>query len=129
MAFELDKVYNFTSLAPALLGGSYTNLKVAGILKAKQAKEYRDIYTLHEQLIGVIPTLPNNINDLTYILFTTPTGEYVVLANEYIDQFTVVVVTTINVKVEIPDTTTNMLAIIRTRLTELGIVNFNITTY
>ena len=129
MAFELDKVYNFTTLAPSILGGSYTTQKVIGIIKAKQAKQYRDIYTLHEQLIGVIPSLPANINDLTYILLEDSLGELMVIANEYVDLFSIFLVTTVNIRVEIPDTNTATLNVIRTRLAELGILNFNVTTY
>jgi len=128
-AFELNKVYNFNTLAPNILGASFTNMKVKGIMTATEAMKYRDIYTLHNNLLTTISGLPTNINDLTFVLFSNLDGTDLVLANEYIDTFTVVVVNTTNIRIDVLNTTTNDISILRTRLLELGYSNINISTF
>ena len=128
-AFELNKIYNFNTLAPAVLGTSFTNMKVKGIMSASEAMKNRDIYTLHNNLLTTITGLPTNVNDLTFILFTNLDGVDTMLALEYIDTFTVVLVSTTNIRIDVLNTTTNDVSILRTRLLELGYTNINITTY
>ena len=127
--FNLHKVYNFNTLAPAVLGTSFTNMKVKGIMSATEAMKYRDIYTLHNNLVNVITGLPQNVNDLTFILLTNIDGVDTVLALEYVDSTTIVLVTSTNIRIDINNTTTADLGILRTRLLELGYTNINITTY
>jgi len=128
MIFEINKSYNFNTLASTVLGASYNNMKVKGVLTADETVKYREIYTLHTTLQSVILALPANPQDCTYILFETTQGDKVVLAQEYIDLLTVVAVTTINIRVDVIDVTTDDIPIIRNRLLELGYTNVNITT-
>lgn len=129
ITMELNKVYNFNTLAPAILGTSFTNMKVKGIMTATEAMKYRDIYTLHNNLLSTITGLPTNINDLTFILFKNLDGIDTMLALEYIDGFTIKLVSTTNIRIEILNTSTNDVGILRTRLLELGYKNINIVTY
>lgn len=130
MKFELKKSYNFSTLAPTLLGNNYTNMKVIAILTADNAIEYRDIATLHAQVKSTITGLPDSTTDLSYILFKNNiTSEKLVLPLEYIEDSSIVETTTLNIRIEVRNCTIDDVGTLRTRLEELGYSDFNITTY
>ena len=129
MKFELKKSYNFSTLAPTLLGNNYTNMKVIAILTADNAIEYRDIATLHAQVKSTITGLPDSTTDLSYILFKNNiTSEKLVLPLEYIEDSSIVETTTLNIRIEVRNCTIDDVGTLRTRLEELGYSDFNITT-
>lgn len=129
MSFRINKTYNFNTLAPSALGGTYTNMCVKSIMSAQEAVKYRDIVTLHANMVVAIPGIPTNPSDCSFVLFETSDGEKIVLAVEYIDVQTITEVTTLNIRIELPNLTITDNNIIRERLLELGYTNFNITTY
>lgn len=129
VVFGFNKTYNFATLAPAILGNTFTNVKVIGILTADNARKYEDIYTIHNSLIGVIPSLPQSASGLTFLLFENNDGTTFVLANEYIDQSTITEVTTINIRIELLNLNTTDAGILRTRLLELGYSDFTLITF
>lgn len=129
MTFELKKSYNFSTLAPTLLGNQYKNMKVKAILTSGNALIYKDIATLHQQVKSSIAGLPDSITDLTYILFENTNNEEMVLALEYIDSGSITEVSSLNIRIEIGDCTVEDISVLRTRLQELGYTNFKITTY
>lgn len=127
MKFSLHKRYNFITIAPAILGGRYSNMRVISILNAQEANKYRDIYTLHEQ---VKASLENNIqvSDLTYIVFEDMAGTKLVLPNEYIVQDSIILVDSIKILIEVPDANTEDLSILREKLKELGYIKCKLQT-
>ena len=130
MKFELKKSYNFSTLAPTLLGNNYTNMKVIAILTADNAIEYRDIATLQAQVKSTITGLPDSTTDLSYILFKNNiTSEKLVLPLEYIEDSSIVETTTLNIRIEVRNCTIDDVGTLRTRLEELGYADGNITTY
>lgn len=127
--FELNKSYNYTTIAPIILGGTFKNQKVKAILTAEEAIKYRDITTLHETMKTTSNPLPLDVNDLTYLLFETIDADTQILALEYIEPYSIELVSTINVRIDLLDTEAPTIAIVRARLKELGIQNFNIYAY
>lgn len=126
---NINKTYNFTTLAPAILGSEFQLMKVKAILTATEAVKYRDILTLHNTLTPVIIGLPVSINDCTYYLFENSEKELVLLAFEYIDYNSILEVESTNIRIEIFNTTTDDVSIIRNRLLELGYKTLKITTF
>jgi hypothetical protein len=129
MSLEYGKVYNFTTLAPSILGGDYKVIKVKGIISAEEATKKRDVHTLHEMLKPVITALPEKVYDCKYYLLENSDKEQFVLANEYIDMFSVTEVSSINIRIELLDANSDDTAILRNRLLELGYSNIKITTF
>ena len=129
MAFEINKTYNFSTLAPEKLGAVYKNMKVKSILDSAEAGKYSDVYTLHTNLIPVIPNLPNNITDLVFLLLQNNDGEKTVMAINYIDPDSVILVESVNIRVELTDVSSEDVAIITSRFRELGYFNFIVETY
>lgn len=124
MNFKLNKLYNFTTIAPEILGGSYTNMKVVGIVTSEEARKFRDIYTLHEQMKRSLDQ-DLSVTDLTYIVFESGNRKEV-FALEYIMLQSIVEVKKIKIVIEIPDANTEDIAILQEKLTELGYYNCKI---
>jgi len=124
--FTINKSYDFTTLAAAILGAAYTNMKVLGILTAKEASKHIDVYTQFTALNTIIAGLPVSADMLTYILFEDAMGNIKVIAQEYIDPATIVLVTVTNIRVDIFDVPSSTEAVLSARLKEIGLTNFNI---
>ena len=125
--FNINQSYDFSTLAASLLGATYRNMKVIGIVGMDEAVKYADVVTKHLSAQAVIQGLPASPRDLTYVIFRDPNGNAMVMAQEYIDPNTVVMVSTINLRVDIYNVDSAMHAVINTRLRELGITDFTIT--
>lgn len=127
--FELNKIYDFNTLVPSILGSSYKSMKVKGILTAEGAMKYRDIHTLHNNLISSIPGLPQDIEDCVFLLLENTDKTRIILAVEYIDHASVTNVTTTNIRIEVRNTNITDLEIIRTRLLELGYSDITLSRF
>ncbi|MDQ6990759.1 MAG: hypothetical protein Q9M11_03405 [Mariprofundaceae bacterium] len=126
--FIINKSYNFTTLAPSILGASFSNMKVRGIVTIDEAVKHADVVTKHESVRALIPGLPVTPNNLVFIIFVDTTGNIVVLAQDYVDPPSILLVTTTDLSVRIFNVDSSMEAIIKLRLKELGIANFTVTT-
>jgi len=129
MNFEINKSYNFNTLAPTIIGNEYNNMRVKGIMDSTQAIKYRDVYTLHNNLVGVITGLPTNITDIVFVLFENQDGTDVILGLQYIDQASIIEVTSINININVRNVSSADMGIIRTSLLELGYNDLSMGTY
>ena len=127
MLFEIKKTYNFSTLAPTLLGSDYTNLKVKAILTSEAAVKYSDIVSTHQTVKSTIKNLPDNVSDLIYILFENSDKTTMILPVEYIETDSVVEVSSINIRIDIPNVTVDDVNILKTRLKELGYLDFKVS--
>ena len=126
MVFDLRKKYNFSTRVPALLGGSYYSAQVEAILSADEAIRTVDIMTLHEQVKANI-AINTIAKDCTWIKFKLVDGSYKILALEYIDLNSVKEVSTIHVNISLHGISTEDIAIIESRLRELGYKDYTVT--
>lgn len=122
---QLNKRYDFVTLAPTELGGSFRSMKVQAILTADKAVNYRDIHTLHEKMKRYL-TQDYNIEDLTFVLFESVNKSTVLIPLEYIDKDSVVEVEQLKLVIEIPNANTTDISIVADKLTELGFKNCKI---
>ena len=129
MEFSLNKIYNFSTLMPSVLGTSFKSMKVKGVLTSQEAVKYRDIATLHATVLPMLSGLPKRIEQLSYIIFENIDGEQLLLAYEYIDISSIVEVKTVNIRVDILEANTDDILIIQERLKELGYSKFKIRTF
>lgn len=126
---KIDNIYKFNTLAPAVLGASYTDMKFLGKVSSKVAKRSRDIATLHNNLLSTIANLPLSVHDLNFLIFESADGEEIVLAAEYIDTYTLIPTETTNIRIEIYNVTDVDLSNLKLRLAEIGYTKANITTF
>jgi len=92
-----------------------------------EAIKHSDVVTRHEALKSVIPGLPIYATNMTFVLFESANGTKLVLAANYIDPATIVVVTTINLRVDIFSVASTTEAQVTQVLKELGVVDFSVT--
>lgn len=123
---ELNQSYDFSTLAPTLLGANFSNVKVIGIMTAEEAIKYRDIHTLHQEVIGIVPALPG-VEDLKYVLLDVD-GRKILLAYEYIDSYSITKVNTVNLGITVYQAKDSDIVILRNALLELGYGNIDIKT-
>ena len=128
MNFKLKKSYSFITRIPSLLNLSYYQQKVKGILTHDQAVKYTDITSLHTQAKVLLPELPTNVTDLTYILFESIDKKQTVLAYEYIDESSIKEVTSLTMTATIENIDTEDLSLIVAKLKELGYTQLRYTT-
>lgn len=127
MNVQLNKRYNFITIAPAILGASFTNMKAISIMTYKEALKKADITTTHKQIEKSLPQ-ELRVTDLTYVLFEDMNGKELVMPLEYMVKDSLVPVTTLTILVELPDRNTEDIATLSLALTELGFFNAKITT-
>ena len=127
MNVQLNKRYNFITIAPAILGASFTNMKAISIMTYKEALKKADITTTHKQVEKSLPQ-ELRVTDLTYVLFENMNGKELVMPLEYMVKDSLVPVTTLTILVELPDRNTEDIATLSLALTELGFFNAKITT-
>lgn len=127
--FALRKTYNFITLAPTILGERYNLMKVKSIMDYSEAKTYNDIVTEFETLKPIITTLPDNVMDLTFILFEDVNKDTKLMALEYINLDTVQEVKAIDIRVEILGVSTEDISIVKNRLLELGYDNIKVGSF
>lgn len=123
---QLNHTYNFVTLAPTILGGSYSLVKVKAIMSVDEASKYADVRSIHSTLQSQIDSLPD-INSCTFLLFENQDKHTTVLANEWIDQQSINVVDKVSVKVILPDINSEDIPLIRNQFLELGYTNINIS--
>jgi len=124
---NINASYNFTTLAPSILGASYVNMKVKGLVTIDEAVKHTDVVTKHAAVRPLISGLPVSPNNLTFVIFVDGAGNELVIAESYIDPASLVLVTTVNLSIQVFDVPSTMEAMLRLRLKELGVVNFTIT--
>lgn len=126
--FELDGVYNFNTLAPAILGADFKRVTVLAILNYAVATNYINIESNH---VNIYPYLPvGTVNDpktYQYLLIRTQTGENTVLALPWINISTVVKVTSKVISITVNDANVDDSVKIRDSLILLGYSDFSIT--
>jgi len=128
--FETKKVYKFSTLAPSILGGEFTMMKViTSETIASEVLQYGDMHGLNSKLVPLIPGLSSNANDNTYVVFETETGERVALAYEWIDDATIELIEGVNIRIDVSNASTADVTIIKNALKELGYLNLNIYPY
>ena len=126
--FELDGVYNFNTLAPAILGADFKRATVLAILNYTVASGYINIESNH---VNIYPYLPvGTVKDpktYQYLLIKTQTGENTVLALPWINLDTVTRVTTQTISITINDVNVDDTVKIRDTLILMGYTDFAIT--
>lgn len=84
-ALQLKSAYNFTMRAGAILGYSYKNAVVLGLLDFESARALQDIAPIHAQIYSQLPPgTPRDATQLTYVKVRTSTGETRVFAMDWI---------------------------------------------
>ena len=128
LPFELNSVYSFNTVAPAILGLEFKRVTVLGVLSYSVANTFINIETNH---INIFPYLPTGtVNDpktYQYLLIKTETGENTVLALPWIDLDSVTQVTSQSLVLTVNNINNTDTTKIRDAMIMLGYNNFTIS--
>lgn len=117
MTFKINSSYTFNNRAPAILGSGYKNAKLVAILDSKMAGTLINIQSQHVNIYPYLPqSTPNSPEKYTYLVFEI-NGERKVIAEEWIDELSVVESSSQNVQIDIKNVTTQDIVKLRNMLT------------
>jgi hypothetical protein len=128
LPFELNSVYSFNTVAPAILGLEFKRVTVLAVLNYSIANTFINIETNH---INIYPYLPTGtVNDpktYQYLLIKAETGENTVLAIPWIDLDSVTQVTTQSLILTVNNINSTDTTKIRDAMIMLGYNSFTIS--
>ena len=130
MKYDLNigSTYNFHLLAASVLGNTYTNATLVGILDFDSAMLVSDVATLHTSVYSMLNAgTPRAAQDLLYVKIKTTSGEYRVFAMDWLAGQPELVVTK-TVSVVIHDIDLSTLSVLRAALVSNGFNSFDIQT-
>lgn len=91
MKLKINSRYGFDVYPTSVIGNNFKNVQVLALMDATTASQYADIFALHE---AVRPFLPaGTVTDplkFTYVRLQTSNGTTAVVADEWINQGTIV---------------------------------------
>lgn len=127
--FVVGNNYTFNTLAPAVLGASFINAKVIGIVGYDIAVTMMNIDLKQRAVYPMLPAgTPNDASKYTYLLLQTQSGSKTVIALEWIDQNTIQIVNSVTLEVTIPNANPTDAREVSQMLSLLGYSGFTIVT-
>jgi hypothetical protein len=119
--FELKKLYNFTTYAPAILGGDFKQARVVALLDYDSALKYANVDLLQRQVFSKLPVgTVDAVSSYTFVLIERSDGVRVVLAYPWIIPESVVEVKTVSITATIYNADDTDMARIRDVLNTMG---------
>jgi len=119
--FQINKRYNFSCHASAILGASYSNVKVISILDYKSALKLRELNSIQRQVYPSLPIgTPSDQRSYTYYVFELDNGKTIVLAYNWIIEASIVMVQSLDMIVKVFNITDSDVELVRGQLRRLG---------
>ena len=97
--FDLRSVYNFNVYPATILGSDFNNVTVMSVIGPEDAAREIDIYAMHAQVYPYLSGVPNDPTAYDYVRIKTPAGNTIILGLTWINQSTIVKVTSPTVTV------------------------------
>lgn len=124
---NISEVYTFNTNAPALLGVEIKNAKLISILDYDTATIFEDVTTKYRQIYPLLPNgTPDDPRSCLYYRFKSESGEFIILADQWINSDSVEAIESVILQVTITDTVVEDIKRIRDALNILGLKSFEI---
>ena len=92
---QINQAYNFTLLAPQILGTGYSNATLKAVLPYSLANTVMSVAALHAAALPSLPAgTPSDPSQLVYYMLVTSTGAEVVVAEDWLASAPVLLTTT-----------------------------------
>lgn len=123
----ISTVYTFNTNAPALLGIEIKNAKLISILDYDTAIIFEDITTKYRQIFPLLPNgTPDDPRSCLYYRFKSESGEFIILADQWINMQSVEAIDAVTLQVTIAHAVVDDIRRIRDALNILGLRSFDI---
>jgi hypothetical protein len=127
--FNLGFRYNFNTLAPAILGATFTNAKVLALLNYDTATMFGNIAATAVAVYPLLPAgTPSDPTAYQYVIIETENKSKVVLALNWIDTNSIVSVESVNANFKISNITLDDINKITTSLVAMGYTQITTST-
>lgn len=127
--FVIGNVYNFSTKAPAILGATFTGVKVIGLVSYDIAITMANIDYKQRVVLPLLPQgTPTDPKSYQYVLFITQSGDKQVLALPWIEISTIELQTGTTVTSVVSNVSLSDVDKIRKLLIAAGYTNLSITT-
>lgn len=128
MDYVVGNVYSFNTLAPSVLGASFKNSKILGIVSYEVACTQINVDLMQRAIYPLLPVgTVDNPKKYTYLMIETESGSTTVLATAWIDQSSVSLVQSVTIHVTVPNVDSSDTIKIRDALRLLGYADFSVT--
>jgi hypothetical protein len=124
---KLKSSYNFSLLAPNIIGASYLNATVVSFFDYATASAFAgDLAATHAAVYPSLPVgTPKNAKDLDYVRIKTSAGDYRVLALNWIASQPVLVVNKV-AQILVRDASAEDLSRLRSMMVQNGFTDFSV---
>jgi hypothetical protein len=118
---DVNSSYNFNTLAPSILQGSYQGMTLLATVNFDIAATKINVIVQQRKIYPELPSgTPDDPKQYMYYIFRDMNGKEVVLADAWIDTNSIVKVTSIAVTVVVTQCTTADATLIQNQLNLLG---------
>lgn len=123
--FQMNKVYSFNTLAPAILGASIRNAKLISIMDYNTALSYDNVDLKFRTVYPALPIgTPDTPESSVYYRFKSESGENIVIADIWIDEASVEIIEHIRFQATFEQSSLSDMTRVRNALNALGITNY-----
>lgn len=129
--WKIGTTYSFGTLAPGVLPSRYTGIKLSSIASYSAASRIAGS-SIYVQWRQIYPKLPkgtiDNPESAQWLVFDAPSGEVIVLANNWISESTVTATEFTQATITVTDTSRQQIDTLANFMTKLGMkfdVKFN----
>jgi hypothetical protein len=129
MNLTIGTTYTFNTLAPSILGAVIQQAKLVSILDYGTAKQYDTIDLKYRSVYPLLPVgTPNQPDSTIYYRFVSQSGEYIIVAEQWIDESSIETIEFVNIQVLFQQASLSDVQRIRNALNALGYSNYTIKT-
>ena len=121
MTLKPKKQYSFSTIAPGVLGASYTALKLRSIVDYEDAVKRRNIVQLQAAVYPNLYDTETKLEDYTFYVFSLPNNEELILAEQWIAPDSLQETTTQRCEISIPDITDEQIKTLKSVIGALGL--------
>jgi len=125
---KIGKVFTFDTNADAILGTSVINAKLIAICDYSTALTYENIDLKFRTIYPLLPIgTPDAPEACEYFIFKSESNQVFVLADQWINMGSIVVVDNIKIQVMLNTASVSDITVIRDALNSYGFINYTIT--
>ena len=127
LPYKIGTLYRLNTLAPAVLGSVFNNIRVIGIIDYSVACQYINVKLMHATIYPLLPAgTPDDPQKYIYLLFMTEAGTKTVLAMPWIDESSVQEITSVSIVITVHQANMEDVSRIRQTLDMIGYKNITI---
>lgn len=128
MSLQIGTIYNFNTLVSSILGATYKNASLVGMVNYAGALKYINVAQMQANIQPLLPSgTPTDATKYIYYIFKLQDGSQFITADQWLDATSIVPVTTTTLTVVITGAGPADITPIKNALVLLGYSNLVIT--